>query len=85
MVLAPPRGLAPQTHQLESDNLQCQRQQFFRALEVRVLFMQQHEHLLGYIFGGFPRSMRCRERRNPFTKPGENLVALHGFENPCQS
>jgi hypothetical protein len=29
--------------------------------------------------------MRCRERRNPFTKPGENLVALHGFENPCQS
>jgi hypothetical protein len=41
--------------------------------------MQQHEHLLGQIFGGVPRKMGFREPDNPFTKLGQNLFALHGF------
>ena len=50
-----PHGLAPQAHHFEPHNLQRKRQQVFQPLEVRVFFMQEHEHLLGQIFGGIPR------------------------------
>src|SRR5579872_1580145 len=39
--------------------------------------MQQHEHLLGQVLCDIPRYVRCRESHNPFSKFGQNLLALH--------
>ena len=54
-VLAPPHGFSALAHDFKTHNLQRERQQVFRALEVCVFFMQKHEHLLCQIFGDIPR------------------------------
>ena len=50
-----PHRFPPLAHDFKPHNLQGERQQVFRTLQVRVFFMQQHEHLLRQIFGGVPR------------------------------
>ncbi len=47
--------LAPLRHDLKAHNLQRKRQQVFGPVQVRVFFMQEHEHLLSQILGGVPR------------------------------
>src|SRR5579872_3802127 len=61
----------------EPHNPQRERQQILYAIQLRVLFLEKQERLLGQILGHIPRYMRCREGQNPFTQLDQDRVALH--------
>ena len=73
------RFFMTQPHQLHPHDLKAERQQFVQALNMTVLFFENHENLLRQILGHVPPITGCRETGNPFTEPHQYFVACQSF------
>ena len=78
-VLAPAGGLAAVGGQLEAQDLEGQGQQILQAVEVAVLLVDQHQHLLRQVLRMGAGITGCREGDDPFTEPRQDGGAgVHG-------
>jgi len=77
-IFTPSDGLPPGGQDLETGDLERQRQQIFHLIKGRILFVQDQKNLLGDVVRTFPNS-RCREAEDPFAQQNQYLASFQAF------